>query len=292
LAFCSSGLRGGLDSGFRGRLLQPDHPAWNVSRVSASPLTVPEARSNPVLRRFPLRRLRLPLGSGTMDLVVPDAQGWIRQGEWTGATLRGAEPPYWIQIWPAAVAVARLLTRIGSLVGKRTLDLGCGLGVPGIAAGRAGASVTFADRQPEALAFAGWNAARQPAAPAPSLHQVDWSREVVPGTFDLLLLSDVSYRPLHHPALKRHIAAVLDADGVVLHADPLRRESTPFVNWLGAEFATVCTQRRTHFLERTLDVRLVVATRSPQALGTWQQAMSSPAARTDPDASSSERINS
>ncbi|MCU0863270.1 MAG: methyltransferase [Planctomycetes bacterium] len=229
-----------------------------------------------------------------MDLVVPDAEGWIRQGEWADATLRGAEPPYWIQIWPAAVATARLLTRVGTLLGKRTLDLGCGLGVPGIAAARAGAAVTFADRQPEALAFAGWNAARQPSAAAASLHQIDWSREVVPGTFDLLLLSDVSYRPLHHHALKRHVAAVLDADGVVLHADPLRREATPFVNWLATEFATVCTQRRTHFLERTLEVRLCVATRSPAALAPWQRASGPLAARsdTDPASSSSEPTNS
>jgi SAM-dependent methyltransferase len=240
--------------------------------VPPSPLTVPEAKNDPVLRRFPLRRLRMPLGSGSMDLVVPDAAAWLRQGDWTGPTLRGAEPPYWVQIWPAAVAMARLLARVGTLAGLRALDLGCGVGVPGIAAGRMGASITFADRQVEALAFAGWNGARQPGAAAPTLHQLDWARDVVPGTFDLILLSDVSYRPVHHAALRQRGAA-LAPEGIVLHADPLRRESTPFVQWLGQQYAACATQRRTTFLDRTLDIRLCVASRSPQAIAKWRQAM-------------------
>jgi len=241
--------------------------------VHPRPLTVPEAKNDPVLRRFPLRRLRLPVGGGSLDLVVPDAAAWIRQGDWTGPTLRGAEPPYWIQIWPAAVAMARLLARVSGLSGQRALDLGCGVGVPGIAAGRMGALVTFADRQAEALAFAGWNGARQPGALVPALHQIDWARDVVPGTFDLLLLSDVSYRPVHHSALRRHLAAALAPDGVVLHADPLRRESTPFVQWLAQEYSVCCTQRRTSFLDRTLDVRLCAASRSSSSLAPWRQAM-------------------
>lgn len=253
--------------------------------MQVRPLTVPEAKTDPVLRRFPLRRLRMPLGQGTLDLVVPDAGAWIRSGTWTDATLRGAEPPYWIQIWPAAVAMARLLARHGSLAGKQALDLGCGLGVPGITAMRCGAAVTFADCQPDALAFAAWNAERQPGGSKPRLDTIDWGRDVCAGRFDLLLLSDVSYRPLHHHALKRHLAACLADDGVVVHADPLRRESTPFVHWLEHEYSACCAQRRTSFLDRTLEVRLCVASKNPAALAAWQRAMAGPGSKAaDPPA--------
>lgn len=232
--------------------------------------TVPEAKQHPVLRRFPLRRIRFPLGAGSMSLVTPDVSAWMRAGEWAANTVPNGEPPYWVQIWPASVAMARLLWRRGDLAGKTALDLGCGLGVPGIAAARAGSVVTFADVKPDALAFATWNAERQGNPARPTAVQFDWSRAVVPGRFDLLLLADVSYRPVHHTALQRHCLGALAPDGVILHADPLRRESTPFCQWLRQTMPSFECVRRTSFLERSLDVRLVVASPSAGALAPWR----------------------
>ncbi len=225
------------------------------------------------MRRFPLRRLRLPLGSGSLSLVIPDANAWMRAGEWAAATVRGAEPPYWVQIWPASVAMARLLWRMGSLSSLRVLDLGCGLGVPGITACRGGGQVTFADLQPDALAFAMWNGSRQGAQVAPTPRQVDWSREDLVGTFDVMLLADVSYRPIHHAALRRHVLGCLSPDGVVVHADPVRRESTAFVQWLGQQFPVAEVRRQTTFQDRRLEVRLCVGGRDPARVAAWRVAM-------------------
>ncbi len=176
-----------------------------------------------MLRRYALRRVRLPVGAATLSLVLPDASDWIRRGVWADATEAGAEPPYWVQVWPAAVAAARLLARLPSLTGQRVLDLGCGLGVPGVAAARAGAMVTFADREPDALAFAGWNAAYVAASAPATTRLLDWSAATLDGRFDVIVLADVSYRPAHHVALQRHIRECLAEGGVVLHADPFRR---------------------------------------------------------------------
>jgi len=239
---------------------------------------VPEAKQHPVLRRFPLRRIRFPLGAGSMSLVIPDVSAWTRAGEWAANMLPNGEPPYWVQIWPASVAMARLLWRRGDLAGKTALDLGCGLGVPGIAAARGGAAVTFADVRPDALAFATWNAARQGNPTAPAAVEFDWARAVVPGAFDLLLLADVSYRPVHHAALQRHCLQALRPDGVVLHADPLRRESSPFCQWLRQTMATFECVQPTSFRERSLDIRLVVASRSAAALAPWRALLPSAAA--------------
>jgi 2-polyprenyl-3-methyl-5-hydroxy-6-metoxy-1,4-benzoquinol methylase len=205
----------------------------------------------------------------------------MRAGHWAAATVRGAEPPYWVQIWPASVAMARLLWRRGPVVGLRVLDLGCGLGVPGIAACRAGGAVTFADRQPDALAFAMWNGSRQGASLPPEAQLVDWSQQDLAGTFDLILLADVSYRPVHHGALRRHVLGCLAADGVVVHADPVRRESTPFVRWLHEQFSVLEVRRPTAFLDRRLDVRLCVGSRQESALAAWRQALGPDAATQD-----------
>jgi predicted nicotinamide N-methyase len=235
--------------------------------------TVPEAKADPVLRRYELRRLRLPVGAEVLSLVLPCAAAMLREGQWAAATERGAEPPYWVQVWPASVAIARLLVRRGALHGQRVLDLGCGLGVPGIAAAHAGATVHFADREPDALAFAAWNATRLATAATPVVHRVDWATANVAGEFDVLVLADVSYRPVHHLALQRHIEHCLAAGGVVVHADPHRRESSPFVRWLAERHALATSSRPTTLHGKCVDVRLCVAAHDEQLLATWARAM-------------------
>ena len=45
--------------------------------------------------------------------------------------------PYWAELWPSALALARVVAR-RPLTGRRTIELGCGLGLPAIAAAAAG----------------------------------------------------------------------------------------------------------------------------------------------------------
>lgn len=242
-------------------------------------MTVPEARRDPVLRRFPLRRLRLPMAGGTLSLVVPD-RTWLGDAGHAARAAAGIEPPYWADVWPASLAVARWLSR-RDLTGRSCLDLGCGLGLPGAAALRAGAAVTFADREPDALAFAAFNgriAARERIGPASAdgaptaggaavaCVRLDWARETVPGRFDLISLCDVTYRPAHHLPVLRHLREALGDGGLVLHADPFRRESLGFLSCLEREFACVTTRVPTTLGDQRVEVRLVFAARTADVL--------------------------
>src|SRR5688500_20378376 len=45
--------------------------------------------------------------------------------------------PYWAELWPSGLALARRVA-VRALHGARTLELGCGLGLPSLAAALAG----------------------------------------------------------------------------------------------------------------------------------------------------------
>jgi predicted nicotinamide N-methyase len=134
------------------------------------------------------RPVELP--SGTLRLLqpreaaeLPDIDGV----EWAPVA------PYWSVLWRSGVALASELEGM-PLRGRRVVELGCGLGVPSIAAARAGAHVLATDASTEALELVARN------AEANQVHletaTFDWAE---PGglaeraPFDLVLASDVLY---------------------------------------------------------------------------------------------------
>ena len=114
---------------------------------------------------------------------LPDAGGV----EWAPVV------PYWSVLWRSGVALARELDRV-ALAGLRVVELGCGLGVPSIAAARAGATVLATDGCAEALALLARNAELNEVPIETAT--VDWARPgelVGRGPFDLALAADVLY---------------------------------------------------------------------------------------------------
>jgi predicted nicotinamide N-methyase len=100
--------------------------------------------------------------------------------------------PYWAELWPAGLALARALP--DDLEGVRVVELGCGLAVPSIAAARAGATVLATDACAEALTLASRNARANGVRIETAT--VDWAEPeelVRRGPFDLVLAADVLY---------------------------------------------------------------------------------------------------
>jgi len=135
--------------------------------------------------------------------------------------------PYWAELWPSALALARAVG-VRSLRGARTLELGCGLGLPSIAAALAGGRVLATDWSKEAVAMTATNAERNDVAletlvcswtaPAPLLERAPW---------DLVLASDVLYEARNAEALL-DLLPRLGTD--VLLADPGRRPAERFLS--------------------------------------------------------------
>ena len=101
--------------------------------------------------------------------------------------------PYWSVLWRSAIVLAQELGR-HRLGGLSVVELGCGLGVPSIAAARSGAKVLATDAAPHALALVELNAHANDVAM--ETLQVDWLTPVAlvdRAPFDLVLAADVLY---------------------------------------------------------------------------------------------------
>ncbi len=138
-----------------------------------------------------------------------------------------AEPPYWAHLWIGAVALARRLAEAGSLAGRRVLDLGCGLGLPGIVAAALGADVWCADREPAALEFAAASAAYNRLA---RVHcaQLDFTREELDGDFDLILAAELVYDPESYDKLGEFLERHLRRGGEIHLTDAFRSDAARF----------------------------------------------------------------
>jgi predicted nicotinamide N-methyase len=142
--------------------------------------------------------------------------------------------PYWAELWPSGVALARLIAG-RALKGARVLELGCGLGLPSIAAALAGGRVLATDWSPVAIDLLRDNAARNEAEL--ELAVVSWTE---PGPllerapFDLVLAADVLYEQRNVEPL----AALLPSlGGEVLLADPGRPPLEAFLGRVGTVWA-------------------------------------------------------
>src|SRR3954453_426047 len=101
--------------------------------------------------------------------------------------------PYWAELWPSGVALAREIAP-RSLRGARVVELGCGLGLPSLAAACAGGRVLATDWAAPALDLLRENAARNEVEV--ELARVDWTRPQAlldRAPFDLVLAADVLY---------------------------------------------------------------------------------------------------
>jgi len=134
--------------------------------------------------------------------------------------------PYWSVLWRSGLALGREL--IGRrLDGLRVVELGCGIGVPSLAASRSGAVVLATDASVEALELLACNASRN------GLHvetaRVDWAspaRLLARAPFDLVLAADVLYERASVAQLLKLLPRLAPR---VLLADPGRPAADAFL---------------------------------------------------------------
>lgn len=180
----------------------------------------------PAVAGYAVRPVAVDLGDRALTvLVVSRPEEYVNQA----ALLRdpdAPEPPYWIHLWPGSRALARMVAQRPSWRGQRVLEIGCGLGLAGIAAAVRGAEVVMMDSAFDALRLARANAALN-ACRVAAVHG-DVRTLAVRGSFDACLVADVTY----DPRLQEAIAAALDErlapGGVAWCAESVRTSDAGF----------------------------------------------------------------
>jgi predicted nicotinamide N-methyase len=147
---------------------------------------------------------------------------------------RVADPPYWAHLWIGALALARRLAESGSLSGRRVLDLGCGLGLPGIVAAALGAETWCVDRVPAALEFAAASARRNRLAPRVRGVVLDFMHGELDADFDLILAAELVYDPHSYLPLCNFLDRHLRRGGEIHLTDAFRSDAASFFRELSA----------------------------------------------------------
>jgi predicted nicotinamide N-methyase len=178
----------------------------------------------------PVRESRVLVAGRTITLVRPgepdrlldhpDVAAWNEADDYM---------PYWAYLWPGSFLLGEAIAAGGWPGGTRALEIGCGLGLPGLVGVAGGLRVHFTDQDRTPLRFLRRSASANGFDPSSySTGLLDW--RTPPGErYPLIFGADVTYEKRLIPLVVGVIAAMLEADGLALISDPDREAARGFV---------------------------------------------------------------
>jgi predicted nicotinamide N-methyase len=134
-----------------------------------------------------------------------------------------AEPPYWAHLWSGA----RVLAAAVPAAAGRVVELGCGLGLPGLVAALRGASVVFVDHEITPLEFVAESARANGIAEARCV-VADFAAPPFRAPFDLVLAAEIVYDRAGFGSLADALARLAGPRGRVLLTDGQRIDTRAF----------------------------------------------------------------
>lgn len=190
------------------------------------------------------------------DLLVPAEPDSVLESA-AEAEQRAAPPsasdPYWATLWSSAVPTAEMVLENAWRGDESVLEIGCGMGLVGLAALARGLSVTFSDYVSEAVQLAVDNARRN-GFPAARGCTVDWQQPPSPAPsqrYAVIVGSDILYHRGNHLPILNAVEQLLAEDGVCWIGDPGRYDSHEFLSLARRRFHVVLRDRSGNDLTTT-----------------------------------------
>ena len=138
--------------------------------------------------------------------------------------------PYWADLWHSALGLGKYLTAHEDKVkGKQVIELGCGLGLPGIVANCLGGKVTLTDYVQPALDFSRRNLELNQPNHSARFKLLDWRNPPVDIQYDLVLAADVAYERRFFQPLYDCIRTILKPGGECWLTEPGRQIAKDFL---------------------------------------------------------------
>jgi predicted nicotinamide N-methyase len=163
--------------------------------------------------------------------------------------------PYWAYLWPGAYLLAEAVAARDWAPGVRALEIGCGLGLAGLAGLAAGLNVRFTDYDAAPLRFVARSAAENGVGPDRfEAALLDW-RRLPEERFDVILGADVLYERRLVPLVVHLIDRMLAPGGIALVAGPYRVATEDLPDWAGRHGLAIDSGAATARDERGAPVR-------------------------------------
>ena len=183
------------------------------------------------LDTVPLRPLDVSVGGLRFRLLAAQDHDAL-----LAATAAGRHLPFGLILWESAVALAEaLLARGSTLAGRTVLELGAGLGLPGMVAARHAAAVVQTDHDPLALQVCARNAELNGLTSRLTFQIADWRAWDDATRYDIVIGADILYDRDDHADIARTLAATLAPGGIALLSDPMRPDTPTFIERLRAD---------------------------------------------------------
>lgn len=190
-------------------------------------------------QRFKLQKAEVRLGQ--QRLFVPELQDTLAYIEGR----RAGDLPYWTKIWPAALVLAELALGLKTGDGGPILELGAGLGLPGLAAAARGRRVILSDLDPDALEFAQAAVELNGLQDFCQVRALDWNDPPPDLTgFSTVLGAEILYQPELYPGLVTLLEGLLAPGGTAYISHQERPFAIGFFKLAQERFAIRATQRQ------------------------------------------------
>jgi len=163
--------------------------------------------------------------------------------------------PFWVKLWEAAMVLADLmLTTPPTKEGQTLIELGAGLGAPGLAAALAGYRVTLTDYEPHILDFQRVSAAAT-GLKGVECRMLDWLKPPTLPRFDTLIGAEILFREEFFAPLLNIFRSLLADQGVIYLAHDARRQSLPkFLRLAEKEYEIATNARKMRSEDKELTI--------------------------------------
>jgi predicted nicotinamide N-methyase len=168
--------------------------------------------------------------------------------EYVDRLVQGTQPgktiqlPLWAKIWPASIMLAHAAGQMPCTGRESLLEIGAGLGIPGLVAARHGFSTVISDIDDDALIFARINILKNNLRDTATIRKIDVCSTRTDQKFDIIIASEIQYLPNISQDLVDFLRSSLAPSGTILLARDAQRKENSFLT-LATEFFQIQSKK-------------------------------------------------